>query len=233
MIPHIKTRQKGKEMEFLKEVLGEELFSQVATAINAYNGNEANKDKQIKVGNLGTGDYVSKGKFESLQETLTGKTTELDAANELIAKLKKGTKDSDTLQNTIADYEARNEKLQKELAETQLKSAIKIALLSEKAVDVDYLTFKLEQNNAEISLDENGQIKGWTDMVSELKTAHPTMFDTAKGGSDGYKPVGDNNLPKGDGDETLKKADILKMSYADRQKLATEDPEAYNKAMGR
>lgn len=42
-------------MEFLKEILGEELFNQVASKINEHNGNEANKDKQIKVANLGSG----------------------------------------------------------------------------------------------------------------------------------------------------------------------------------
>jgi hypothetical protein len=42
-------------MEFLKELLGEELYSQIEAKINEHNGNEANKDKQIKIGNLGTG----------------------------------------------------------------------------------------------------------------------------------------------------------------------------------
>ena len=45
-------------MEFLKAILGEELFSQFAEKLNAYNGDEANKDKQIKLANLGGGEYV-------------------------------------------------------------------------------------------------------------------------------------------------------------------------------
>lgn len=39
-------------MDFLKDILGTELFEQVANAVNAYNGNEANKDKQIKIAYL-------------------------------------------------------------------------------------------------------------------------------------------------------------------------------------
>ena len=35
-------------MDFLKEILGEELYNQVASKINEHNGNEANKDNQIK-----------------------------------------------------------------------------------------------------------------------------------------------------------------------------------------
>ena len=50
-------------MNFLKEILGEELYSQVESKVNEYNGNEANKDKQVKIGNLGTGEYVGKGKY--------------------------------------------------------------------------------------------------------------------------------------------------------------------------
>ena len=33
-------------MEFLKEILGEELYKQFEEKINAHNGDEANKDKQ-------------------------------------------------------------------------------------------------------------------------------------------------------------------------------------------
>ena len=44
-------------MEFLKEILGEELFKQIENAINAYNGSEANKGKEIKIANLNSGEY--------------------------------------------------------------------------------------------------------------------------------------------------------------------------------
>lgn len=50
-------------MEFLKTILGEELYKQVETALNTYNGDEANKDKQIKLANLASGEYVGKGQI--------------------------------------------------------------------------------------------------------------------------------------------------------------------------
>ena len=93
-------------MEFLKEILGEELFNQFVAKINAYNGNDANKDKQIKVGNIASGEYVGKGKYDALQELLKGKETELATANGLIADLKKGTKDDEELQGKITTYES-------------------------------------------------------------------------------------------------------------------------------
>lgn len=189
-------------MEFLKAILGDELFAQFVTAINAYNGDEANKDKQVKIANLGSGEYVSKAKYDSLNTDLTGKQSELDKANSLIDELKKGTKGNEDLQAKIQGYTTQVEDLQKQLAETKIKSAIKVALLSEKALDVDYLTFKLDQKMKEegknLELDENDNIKGWKDVADGLKTQYPTQFETAAAG----KKVEPNKLPEPDTKET-------------------------------
>ena len=218
-------------MEFLKEVLGEELFKQVSSKINEHNGNEANKDKQLKLANLASGEYVGKGKHDALQALLDGQKTELEQANGLIAELKKGTKGNEELQGKITAYEGQVQQLQTELQETKLKSAIKVALLTEKAVDVDYLTFKLNEKLKEkgetLELDENDNIKGWDSQVAGLKTQFPTMFESA-----GQKKIIEpNKLPNPDGDKVLTKADVLKMPYAERTKLFNENPEVYKAAM--
>jgi len=211
-------KRKETDMEFLKEILGEELFNQVAEKINAHNGNEANRDKQIKIGNLGTGEYVGKGKYDALQELVNGKETELQSANALIAELKKNTKGNEELQGKITGYEAQVAELQQQLQENKIKSAIKVALLSEHAVDVDYLTFKLNEKLNEkgesLELDENDNIKGWEERLSGLKTQFPSMFESA--GKDGYQVLGDNRLPGGDNDrntEPQSLAEALKMQY--------------------
>lgn len=216
-------------MEFLKEILGEELFKQFETAINSWNGNEANKEKLVKLANLSSGEYVGKGKFDALQEQLTGKTTELETANGLIAELKKGTKGNEELQGKITAYEGQVADLQKQLADIKLKSAIKVALLSEKAVDIDYLTFKLEEKLKEkgeaLELDENDSIKNWNTQLEGLKTQFPKMFES------GQKRIDPNKLPNGGSDKGLTRADILKKSYKERNELYAEDPEAYRAAM--
>ena len=184
-------------MDFLREILGEELFAQIAEKINAHNGNEANKDKQIKVANLGSGEYVGKGKHDALQALFDGQKTELEKANGLIAELKKGTKGNEELQGKITNYETVVvPELQKKLNETKINSALKVALLSEKALDIDYLTYKVnEKLKAEgktLELDENEHIKGWDDIRSGLKTQFPTQFEAAKAGK-----VDPNPLPTG------------------------------------
>ena len=217
-------------MEFLKEILGEELYGQFAEKLNAYNGDEANKDKQIKLANLAGGEYVGKGKYDALQALLDGKTTELDSANGLIAELKKGTKDNDELQGKITGYETQVQQLQQQLTETKLKSAIKVALLSEKAVDVDYLTYKLESKMKEdgktIELDDNDNIKGWNDIISGLKTQFPTQFETSTS-----KKIDEHKLEETKDNSTLTRADILKKSYAERNAIYEADPKAYNEIM--
>ena len=217
-------------MEFLKELLGEELFNQVAEKINAHNGNEANKDKQIKIANLGTGEYVGKGKYEALEALLKGKETELTTANGLIEQLKKGTKGNEELQGKITQYESTVADLQKQLEETKIKSAVKVGLLAEKCVDVDYVTFKLMENlkakGETLELDENDTIKKWNDYVSGLKTQLPTQFEAT--GTGKMKVVGDNRLPSGDhGPASVTREQFLKMGYNERLALKQENEELY------
>lgn len=205
-------------MEFLKELLGEELYNQVVSKINEHNGNEANKDNQIKLANLAKGEYVSKLKFEDALTQISGKQTELEKANRLIEELKNGTKGNEELQTKITGYETQVEELQKQLQETKINSAIKVALLAEKAVDVDYLTYKLNEKlrekNETLQLDENDNIKGWNDKLTGLKTQFPTMFDSKSQGN--LQVYGDNKLPDGDGDrktEPKSLAEALKEAY--------------------
>ena len=218
-------------MEFLKELLGDELYKQMESKINEHNGNEANKDKQIKIGNLGGGNYVSKAKHDALQALLDGKTTELDTANGLIAELKKGTKGNEELQGKITGYETQVTELQKELAETKVKSALKLALLSEKALDIDYLSYKIEEKLREqgknLELDENENIKGWDVLFSGIKTQFPTQFESGESNN-----IEELRLQNGEGKkDTLTKEEFNKMGYNSRVKLKAENPELYESMM--
>lgn len=223
-------------MEFLKEILGDELFRQVSEKINSYNGDESHKDSQVKIGNLSSGDYVGKGKYDALAELLKGKESELESATGLIAELKKSTKGNEELQGRIAEYESQLAELQRQLADTKIRAAVKVALLSEKAVDVDYLTFKLSEKLKEkgetLELDENDNIKGWSDKLSGLKVQFPTMFESSESG-DGRRVYDASKLPASQGERTVTREDFLKMSYTDRLKLKTENEELYRTLMGR
>lgn len=202
-------------MEFLKAILGEELYAQFVEKLNAYNGDEANKDKQVKLANLGGGEYVGKGKYDALQAMLDGKETELNTANGLIAELKKGTKGNEELQGKITGYETQVSQLQAELENTKLENAIQLALRDAKAVDPDYLAFKLREKYSadELKLDENGKVKGMDDKLAGLKTQFPKQFEGAGG-----KKVVENKLPDGaggtgGGSEPKSLEDALRLAY--------------------
>ncbi len=223
-------------MDFLKGILNDELFAQLKAAIDQYNGDEANKDKQIKLGNLGGGEYVGRGKYDALQQLLDGKETELTSANELIAQLKKDTKGNEELQGKITSYETQVARLQAELQETKIKAAVKVALLSEKAVDADYLTYKLNEKLKEkgeaLELDENDNIKGWNNQLEGLKTQFPNMFGSGDGGN-GYKPLDPNKLPNNNYDKTVTKEQFAKMTYEERVKLKQANEERYKQLAGK
>ena len=221
-------------MEFLK-VLGEELYQQIVAAINSHNGNEANKDNQIKLANLATGEYVGKGKYDALNDLLKGKDTELATANGLIADLKKGTKGNEELQGKISNYETVVvPQLQKQLQEVREKSAVKIGLLAAKCTDVEYVTYKLMEKlkteGKTLELDDNDNIKGWDDVISGLKTQLPTHFESASGDGDGYQVIDPNRLDKGDPkDHTPTKEEFMAMSYEQRVALKQKNEELYKK----
>lgn len=220
-------------MEFLKEILGEELFKQFKEKVDAYNGDEANAGKQIKLANLTGGEYVGKGKYDALQEAITGKDAEIEAAKKLIEDLKKSTKGSEDLQAKFSEYEKQNATLQEELARTKLKAALKVALLSEHALDIDYLTFKLEEKlrdkGTALELDSEDHIKGWDEHLSGLKTQFPTMFESAKSVEDkriDERKLGDQNAGTG-----MTREDVLKKPYAERIAMYESNPEAYHEIM--
>lgn len=209
----------------LKELLGEELYKQVQAKIDEKNSAEADKLKHVRYADLSEGKYVSKEKYDSELEKLngliTGKDTEIGNATKLIEELKKASKGDEGMQQKISTYETENARLQKELEETKVNSAIKVALLEAHAVDTDYMTYKiktgLKEKNEELKLDDDGNIKDWDNMLTSLKTQFPTQFTTSSGSNDGQKHIIENRLPGGNpgnsNAEPKNLAEALKQKY--------------------
>lgn len=224
----------------LKELLGDDLYKQVQAKIDEKNSTETDKLKHVRYTDLSEGKYVSKEKYDSeldkLNTLITGKDTEIGNANKLIEELKKASKGDEGMQQKISTYETENARLQKELEETKVNSAIKVALLEAHAVDTDYMTYKikaaLKEKNEELKLDDEGHIKGWDNMLTDLKTQFPAQFTASSGSDDGKRNIIENKLPDPTNKDTgLTREDILKKSYAERAKIAQETPEIYEAAM--
>lgn len=162
------------------------------------------------------------GKLKTDHDSLSKQYTE---AQTLIEELKKSSKGNESLQSKVTEYEAKVTKLQKELADEKLASAIKVGLLSEKATDIDYLTFKLKEAG-ELELDDKEQIKGWSEKLDDLKKKFPNQFESST-----QKKIEPNKLNVGKEDTTLTKADVLKKSYSERADLYQKDPEGFTQIM--
>lgn len=216
-------------MEFLKAILGDELYAQLEQAVNAYNGKPENAQNQVKIANLAGGQYVSKGKYDTLDATNKTNEQKLGEANNLIKQLQEAAKGDETLQQQVTKYQTKVQTLEAELQQTKIDAAIKVGLLAEGADEVEFLTFKLKSTGDKLELDEQGNIKGWADKVAALKTQNPKYFADNSGGSyQGFRPMDKENPPAPAGKT---KADILKMPYADRVKFFNENPDAYHEIM--
>ena len=167
---------------------------------------------------------ASKTKIDELTEQLGLKTKESDEANKLIGELKKSNQGNEELQGKISTYETQLTQLKQENEELKLENAIKVELLGAKAKsdDLDYLMFKIKQNNDKLTLSEDGKLKGFD--VEQVKTTYPSNFETET-----KKVVDVNNLPKIDeSDNSITKEQFDKMGYSSKVKLKQENPEMYN-----
>lgn len=167
-------------------------------------------------------------RYGKLKTDHEGVNKQLTEANALIEEMKKATKGQEDIQKKLADYEAQNQKLLSELERTKLEAEIKVNLLSEGCLDVDYAAFKLREKG-DLALDENGKIKGWEDKLAGLKTQIPAQFEPQK-----TKQVMENRLPDTNNNrDMLTREGILKMPYNERMKIFNENPEGYKAAMGK
>ena len=144
----------------------------------------------------------------------------------LIEQMKADVKGNEALQGRIATYESTIATLQDQLKQTQVDSAIKVALLGAKATDVEYMTFKLKEKG-EIELDEQGNIKGIDDKLAGLKTQFPTQFESNTEERE-LQVHTLHDRQQNDG-ATVTKEDFKKMGYDSRVKLKESDPELYAK----
>lgn len=155
------------------------------------------------------------GKLKTDYDTLN---TQHGESTKLIEQLKKDAKNDEALQGKITAYETQVANLQKELDETRLESAIKVALMNAKTDDVGYMAFKLKEGGA-LELDEDGNIKGIDEKISNLKTQFPTHFDSEN--NPGPREIDPKPLPEGGHNNDVQPknlADALRMQYEENEK---------------
>ena len=153
-------------------------------------------------------------RYNKLKEEKQAQDNEFQKAQELIKQLQDSAKGNEEIQNKIREYEAQIEQLKTDAAKAKLDYAIKTGLL-ERNVNpdsIDYLLFKINQDNKELKLDENDKLQGID--FDELKTKYVSHFKAED--SNAGKRLDPNSLPQGGepNNEPKSLADALKQKYS-------------------
>lgn len=198
-------------MEFLKEILGEELYSQFNEKVNSYNSDEKNKDNQVKIGNLGSGNYVGKEKFDAKETEIAGLKEQLKNANTEIQSYKD--MDIDSIKQSVTDWETKyntdtqalQDKLAKKDYEYKVKEKVSNLKFTSESAKKSFIADLMAKD---LKL-ENDVILGFDDFVKSYKETDPNAFESEQ------KPPqfsNGNNSGKVDlsGDDSIRKAMGLK-----------------------
>lgn len=170
-------------IEFLRDVLGAELFGQVEAKL---------KDSEIKLADLSKGEFVAKAKFDDrvntlnatvkdLTEQITKRDTDL---SELKTSLEKATKDSEgfaktqeqltKLQNEYVAKTAEFEnKLKKQKYEHALKDKISGIKFSSESAKRAFFNDALAKD---FKADESENLLGFNEFVEGYKKTDPSAF---------------------------------------------------------
>ena len=153
-------------------------------------------------------------RYNKLKEDKQAQDNELQKAQELIKQLQDSAKGNEEIQAKIKEYEAQIERLQADAAKAKLDYAIKTGLL-ERNINpdsMDFLLFKINQDNKELKLGENDKLEGID--FDEIKTKYASHFKAED--SSASKKLEPNSLPQGGetNNEPKSLADALKQKYS-------------------
>ena len=158
-------------MEFLKEVLGEELYSQAKEKFDAYN--KEHKDKPMKLVNLSEGNYVSKEKFNDKEAEVSTLKTQVEDANKEIQSYKD--MDIESIKKSATDWEDKYNKLV-ESQEAVKKESIRNERTNAFFNDVKFASESAKAgviaqfNEKDFKYDEQtGKFQGANEWLEELK----------------------------------------------------------------
>ena len=155
-------------IEVLKDHLSEETYSTVAEEL---------KDKDIKLADLSSGEYVSKGKYEALETQLNNTQTLLTDTTAKLETAIQSAGDNAALKQELENLKNTNQTEVANLTaqyESKLKNAAVMAELT-KAGANDPADILPHLNMDAITVNDKG-IVGLSDQLEPIKTAKPYLF---------------------------------------------------------
>ena len=163
-------------MDFLKDVFGDKAltYSELETALK--------DNKDIKVGNLAGGSYVSSDKFKGLETERDGLKTQLSEANTTIQSFKD--MDIEGMKKASEDwktkYDTDTAALQKQLADKDYASSVERIVAGEKFTsEAARKAFIADLKAKELKVDGD-TLLGYADFKKAYAEADPNAFASDK-----------------------------------------------------
>lgn len=172
-------------MEWLKEFLGDELYTQVSEKLK---GND-----KVKLINLASGEYVSKQKY-------LDKETELNSANQQITNLTNEVtkfKNGDDLVKLKQDLQALQDKYNSDVVRVQKESLLREELMNKGAKYPDLILSKFDLEK--VTMKDN-KIDGYNDQLKTISEQYADLFDAKPAEEKAptyYKPKAPTQAPSG------------------------------------
>jgi hypothetical protein len=181
-------------IEVLKDHLSEETYATVAEEL---------KDKDIKLADLSTGNFVSKGKYDALETQLNNTQTLLTDTSAKLETAIQNAGDNAALRQELENLKTTNQTNMDNLKnqyEAKLKTAAVMAEIT-KAGANDPADILPHINMDAVTINDKGSV-GLSEQIETIKTAKPYLFK-------GEKQKGASGLNHGSGGDDT--AEINKM----------------------
>lgn len=164
-------------MEFLKDILGEELYGQMAAKLE---GNDA-----VRLVNAADGSWVAKERYEQERQAGKGYQKQLGELNAALQQAREAAAGNDALRGRLEqmqkDIAARDEQLRAQRLEYQIKDAVR----ESRARNADLVARMID--TAKVA-ESDGRLIGLTEQLEALKKSDAYLFADAPGDSGGVDP---------------------------------------------
>lgn len=172
--------------------------------------------------------FVAKADYNAKLKEIEGLNGQIAQRDEQLKTLQDNAGSNKELQDQIKrlqeDNKAAEKAFQEQLAEVKMNAAIDSALLKANAIDADLVKVKLDRGS--ITLKEDGSIEGLTEQLDAVKKDFGFLFKSENAVRiDGAKPADGSGSA---GNAAVTKEEYQKMTYTERLKLKTEQPEVYS-----
>lgn len=148
-------------MNFLKEILGDG-YAAFEKAVNDWNTRPENKDKQVKIADVNSGDYVKKSDYDALDAEKKGLEDRLQTATDNLKKFE-GIEDPAKLQSEITrlntELTTQKESYEGQIADIRFGTSLEAAITAAGGRNAKAIKALLDVDALKKSKDQTADIK--------------------------------------------------------------------------